>query len=236
MTWVFVVLAIVCLAASLALRHSPGKTALIAAGASMAFGLAAVIVRVSAEPREAGQVDFGRAGGYVLGRKVAEDFPGGGRLLVLYYPPLANASKEWTEFNFEGLAQALGESKAPFEIVEAGPNRMNLGTSRKGLLLFGADTANRDAAAWCRENAGTVAVVSLLPEMPNLSEPGMEGTTPWYGFFNPRTPDDQPRFTDPRLRAVVVPKYGEPQGPPPSPEASPAELFERIYRIATPNA
>jgi hypothetical protein len=234
--WWFILLAIAFLVIALRLRSTNHGMAVLMAVLAMLAAIPALALRIWPVDTLPDDFDYSTAAGFALGQKVSSDFPEGGRLLMLYYPPLEKASADSTATCYDGFRKGLGAVLERFDINEAGPNRMNLGTNRDGFTLLSEEDVFGDAITWCEDHPDTVAVVSLLPSLPNLRSPTLRGETPWYGFYQMQTEHDLPVFDDPRLRAAIVPNFHRQAENAPPRGAPLEELFAFSYRLLTPDS
>lgn len=179
--WIGIVGAVVLLVLAAVVKNHSSVLGTVLAVAGLLVASFALAARFRT-PEKAAQARMDQSeeiGGYMMGKRLAADFPGGGTLLVLRRPPLNKGKDEQSAARLRGLQQGVG--KVAFTYVEIGSDPIGLGSDRPGFPIYPETTLAREAADRCAKDPKIVAVVSLMPWMPPAPEAGTK-TAPWYGF------------------------------------------------------
>ena len=163
--------------------------------------------------------------GYVLGERVARDFPAGGVLLAVHEEPLGPKEQKAANARMEGLRSALSGSGLEVVPIYFKPGEDAFGEPGTGFPVT-------DCSTWVETHSHAVAAVSFSG-FPDRAKPAeCAGWPPFYVFASGAVHALSPFVRRGRIKALVVyrpnvnPTQKIPKG------ASPQELFDLRYEFA----
>jgi len=229
LTGVLVIVMIVA-GVSLRLRSPPGALVLLGGGTALAVGMVYQVLFGAGEtpelPRAAARLE--QAAGNILAGFVVEDFPEGGVVVVLRYPPVSLGDRETTQARFLALRNTLGER---FSFIQCGPPNFDTSIPTPAdFQRLDPDADWMQAALGLAKKTNAVAVVSLLPHIP--APESLPSTGPKIYLFNDVPDLDEARMlSSSRIAAIIIPGNQPPPDQPPSTRESDATWFAIAYRV-----
>jgi len=211
-------------------RNQAGSFVLLGVGVAVACGMVFRVVFGSDDenptlPRAALRLE--QAAGNVLAGFIAKDFPEGGVVVVLRYPPVSIGDREPTQARFLALRNALGDR---FSFIQMGPPNFDTSIPPPAdfkLLEENADWLN--AALDSARNNSAIAVVSVLTHIDIPASLPSQGARLYV--FNSEPDLDEARMgAASRIGAIIRPTHRPPPEQPPSIREPDTVWFDIAYR------
>ena len=224
------ILLVLALGASLGFLRKPGRAARVTSTglAILTLLLCGVYWFQAQGKKERGFTSrYQMSKGYVIGKELARELPGGGRVLIWQRGVSNEGLERMARTQLKGLNQGAGRVR--FKIISADPDRH----SSTDMMTYLAQPALFKQAFFDELNQHTevVAVVSFIG-LPAMTESDLDQHLPAViAVDSGHDPSIDLWLKHPQLIALVIPKYPKERAPQ---DADMESVFQARYSLVTP--